>query len=100
MKIEIDKYIIATNEHGMFDLVELKKTQSKDGSKKIREVNLCYNVSLNTAVKRIIHSNLHCNPNIVSLRQYLVDFRNEVKKIEKLLELKAIKRKSPDYTGD
>lgn len=95
MKIEIGKFIIATSEHGKFDLIELKSSVSKTGAKNVREHIISYNVSLEAAVKTITHLNLHENPNIVSLRQYVVDYRNEVKKIEKLLEIKTIKRKSP-----
>ncbi len=93
MKIQVENFIIETSQYGGYNLVEEKKGKQKNGKEVVRSSVVMFSVDLDIAIKRIIHLNLHYNPNIVSLRQYLVDYRNEVKKIEKLVELEKLKNK-------
>lgn len=93
MNITIENYILESSEHGGFNLIELKKYKDqKTNDFKIQRSVIGYGLTLPRAVKRIIENNLHQNPNIVNLRQYLVDYRNEVKKIEKLFDLEKLKQ--------
>lgn len=93
MKITIENYIIETTRFGLFNLIDQRKSTSRKGEDSIYEHIVAYNISLPLCIKKIIALNLHENPNIVSLRQFVVDYRNEVKKIEKLLDLENIKNK-------
>jgi len=92
MKIEIESFTIETNEHGKFNLVEHKLWLDKtSGKEKISTKILCYSVGIATALKRIVHMNLHNNPNRVTLNQFLVEYKNETQKIHKLFDLQKLK---------
>lgn len=92
MKIEIQNFVIETNEHGGFNLLELRKCNDrKTQTEKLKKDVIAYGLSLPQAISRIVHMNLHQNPNIVSLEQFMVEYKNEYAKILKLLEVAKLK---------
>lgn len=94
MKITIENYILETNEHGKFNLIELRKWESKSSAEgKVTSRTLCYGVSLPAAIRRIVHMNLHYNPNVVNLQQFVVEYKNEYDQIKKLFEIAKIRQK-------
>ena len=91
MTIEVQNDSIRTNEHGQFDIVEKKKSTSKTtGKPKITETVIGFGMSLEYAIKQIIHLNIHNNPNVVSLKQFITHYKAERRKIEKLVEFEII----------
>ncbi len=91
MQVTIENFIIETSENVSFDLYELKKQTSHDGSTKIHKTIIAYGITFPYAIKRIVHKNLHKNPNIVSAKQFIVEYKNEYEKVKKLYELEKLK---------
>ena len=92
MKITIENYMVESSEHGGFNLIELRKYKNQKTNKaRIQRDTIAYSIPLEKAIKRIIGLNLHKNPNVVNLQQFLVEYKNEMGKIKNILDIEKLK---------
>lgn len=91
MRIKIENFIIKSSEHGGYNLIEQKKSTDGDDKDSVRENIVSYGITVPLCVKRIIDKTLHNNPITLSLGQYIIEYKTQVDRIEKLLDLEKIK---------
>lgn len=91
MIIKILNYRLVSDTNGTYDLIQEQKGQKKDGKSYVRKVTIAYSITLERAINKIISTNLHENPIELELNQFLTEYRNERKQIERLLDLEILK---------
>ena len=71
-----------------FDLYLLHIINAKDEDKRREEFKIDgYGVSLESAIKRIINYRLEKRLNVTTLKDYLLQYKEELKNIENLIKL-------------
>jgi hypothetical protein len=94
MIIEIGDYILeqSTGSSDRFDLNQIKVTEAgvykgktvEGGNEYMK--NLGYSMPLDRCLKKIVFNNLAANKDMVSLKEFMEFWKEEMNKLEKLLE--------------
>lgn len=94
MTIIIDDFKIIQNEFG-FDLLRIVEGQkigtgnisSPNGEKFEKEVVVGHYVRLENIIKEIVHLNFNDKKDVVSLKEFLVLYKEQVDRIENMIKL-------------
>jgi hypothetical protein len=88
MKIEFNEYIMETDSFGGFNLKrKATATKKEDGEQYEAEYIIGYNMQLKNCIEKIIHLN-HCTKeDVVSLREYVKMYNNEINRLENLIKI-------------
>jgi hypothetical protein len=87
MEIQInEKFSLISQQTGGYDLIE--KTVGKSGKAEGKEINkvIAYNTDIDFAINKVIHLNFCSKDQVITLKEFLTEFRKEKKELEDLLK--------------
>ncbi len=88
MRIEYENYVIEQTVMNRFDLLEKVEAVKKATKEKYdSEYVLAYGVRLDRAVELIIHDKLKRNKSVVTLNEFLREYKKERNKIFEIIDL-------------
>lgn len=87
MRITINERFFLETEETNYSLYENKIVQKEGKTKgQVKEKALAYNIPVETAINKIAHVLSHEKETVVTLKEFLKEYKEEKEKFEKLLK--------------